>query len=31
MKILAIHLLKWNGENPYFITSAYELDFVRYP
>jgi len=30
MRILAIYLMKWNGETPFFITSIFELDFISF-
>ena len=30
MKILSMHVFKWEEEKSIFVTSAYELGFVRY-
>lgn len=29
MRVIALFLLKWNQENPYFINQTYELSFLK--
>ena len=30
MRIISMHMLKWDEENSLFISSEYELSFIRY-
>lgn len=29
MRIISLHVLKWEEENSLFISSAYDLSFIR--
>ncbi|EAR83910.2 YKT6-family R-SNARE protein (macronuclear) [Tetrahymena thermophila SB210] len=30
MRLISMHVLKWNAENPIFLSSAYELGFISW-